>query len=499
MNQEVGIVKEIKDFLILLEGLPNVQVGEIVESESGVKCLVNNLLPDYVEVLQLTEGAVSPKQIFARTGKGVSILASKDLIGRTINPLAQPLDQLDPIPAANSQPTPLNQAAYGIEHREFIKEQFDTGITVIDTLIPIGKGQRELVVGDARSGKTSFLIDTIINQKHTGVICIYAIIGKPLGDVQQLMEKLPTADALKHSIIVAATSNDLPPLIHITPKAAMSLAEYFRSQGKDVLLILDDLGIHAKIYREISLLGNKSPGRESYPGDIFYQHAHILERAGNFNSSIGGGSITALPTMEINLNDLTTFVPTNLMAMTDGHLLFKASISNQGRRPAVDIGLSVSRVGRQTQNRVQNALSTRIRQVLAQADQLETVSRFSFDLPQATQVILRQKDFIMELIKQDSLSYIPKEIQTVLLALAFTSLSHQNSLGFIKTNHTNLIRAFYEDAMLSSISKSTFQLASDQALINQLENLINYIQGISQHNGGYQPANNSAKKIEKSS
>jgi F-type H+/Na+-transporting ATPase subunit alpha len=478
MIQEVGMVKEVRDFLMLLEGLPSVQVGEIIESDSSVKCLVNALLPESVEVLQLTTGAVTPRQIFARTGKNISISASPSLLGRTINPLGQVLDRLGPVEESNSKLIPLNKFAYGIEHREFIKEQFDTGITVIDTLIPVGKGQRELVVGDARSGKTSFLIDTIVNQKHTGVVCIYAIIGKPLGDVQQLIDKLNSTEAIKHTIIVAATSNDLPPLIHIAPKAAMAIAEYFSEQGKDVLLVLDDLGIHAKIYREISLLGNKPPGRESYPGDIFFQHAHILERAGNFNSTVGKGSITALPTIEINLNDLTTFVPTNLMAMTDGHLLFKASVSNQGRRPAVDIGLSVSRVGRQTQNRVQNSLSTRIRQVLAQADQLETVSRFSFELPKETQVVLRQKDLIMELIKQDSLSYIPKEIQTVLLSLPFTRLAQENSLDFIRKNRNNLIKAFYEDSMLSGISKSSFQLPSDQALIGQLENLINYIQGI---------------------
>jgi F-type H+-transporting ATPase subunit alpha len=497
MNQEVGIVKEVKDFLILLEGLPEVKVGEIVENESGVKCLVNTLLPNAVEVLQLTTGSVNPKQVFARTGRNVSIVASKNLLGRTINPLGEQLDRLGPIKISANETSDINKSAYGIEHREFIKEQFDTGTTLIDTLIPIGKGQRELVVGDARSGKTSFLIDVIVNQKHTNVICIYAIIGKPLGDVEQLISKLKTSHALEHTIIVAATSNDLPPLIHIAPKAAMSIAEYFSAQGKDVLLILDDLGIHAKIYREISLLGNRPPGRESYPGDIFYQHAHILERAGNFNQSVGNGSITALPTIEINLNDLTTFVPTNLMAMTDGHLLFRASISNQGRRPAVDIGLSVSRVGRQTQNRVQNALSTRIRQVLAKADQLETVSRFSFELPQETQVTLRQKDLIMELIKQDPLSYIPKEIQTVLLSLPFTKLAQENSLEFIRHNHNSIIKAFYDDSMLSSISKSSFQASSDQALINQLETLINYIQGIANRKLDHQISNETADKMEK--
>lgn len=499
MNQEVGIVKEIKDFLILLEGLPGAQVGEIIESESGIRCLINAILPDAVEVLQLTIGDVTPGQIFSRTGQNISINVSEGLLGKTINPLGENLDGVETAESQKTRSFPLNKEAYGIEHREFIKDQFDTGITVIDTLIPIGKGQRELVVGDARSGKTSFLVDTIVNQKHTGVICIYAIIGKPLGDVQQLIAKLKATEALQHTVIVAATSNDLPPLIHIAPKAAMAIAEYFASQGKDVLLVLDDLGIHAKIYREISLLGNKPPGRESYPGDIFYQHAHILERAGNFNSTVGNGSITALPTIEINLNDLTTFVPTNLMAMTDGHLLFKASVSNQGRRPAVDIGLSVSRVGRQTQNRVQNALSTRIRQVLAQADQLETVSRFSFELPQETQVTLRQKDLIMELIRQDSLSYIPKEIQTVLLSLPFTRLAQENSLDFIRKNRNSLIKAFYEDSMLSSISKSSFQLPSDQALIDQLANLINYVQGIANRKDGYQKAISNANDSKKSS
>ena len=345
-------------------------------------------------------------------------------------------------------------------------------------MIPLGKGQRELIIGDTHSGKISTIIDIIINQKQTGVICVLALIGKPSVSIKGLIDTLAINKALNYSVVVATSSSDPAPLIFLTPKAAFSVAEYFQKKGKDVLLIMDDIGIHAKIYREISLLGNKSPGRESYPGDIFYQHAHLLERAGNFLPEYGGGSITALPIIEINLTDFTTLIPTNLMSMTDGHLLFKSSLNSQGQSPAIDISLSVSRVGRQTQEALANLLSTKVRQVISEATDLETISKFSSELPPQTQLVLKRRDQIIELLKQDHLSAVPKQIQLILLALPFTTFLENKSRLFIEKYKNKLIEIFYDDPKLLPISKSVSTLKTDAELIKSLEKVVPYLNGL---------------------
>lgn len=363
----------------------------------------------------------------------------------------------------------LDQIAPGIETREFISTQFLTGITLIDTLLPIGRGQRELVIGDAHSGKTSVLLDAIINQKNTGVICVYASIGKPTVTVRNLIDALKANGALAYTVVVAASSADPAPLIYLAPKTAFTVAEFFQKKGRHVLLILNDMGIHAKIYREIGLLSNMPPGRESYPGDTFHQQAYLMERAGNFNSSAGGGSITALPVAELNLNDFTSLLPTNLMSMTDGHLLFKSSLYNQGRRPAVDIFLSVSRVGRQTQNPVLNLLSARVRRLLSQAQDLETVSRFSTELSPETQLILKRRILLEEVLKQESLTALPVPIQAILLSLPLTSFLQDKDRSFIDKYKKTLVQAFVKDPNLSKITKMVERLGSDEELIKLLE------------------------------
>lgn len=391
-------------------------------------------------------------------------------MGRAINPLGVPIDGKGLLTKLkNSLILELDKEAPGIESRQFITKQFLTGITLIDTLIPIGRGQRELVLGDAHSGKTGFLIDVIINQRNTGIICVIALVGKPSVVVKNLIDILKSNQALDYTVLVATSSSDPAPLIFLTPKTAFSVAEYFQKKGKDVLLILDDLGAHAKIYREIALLGNKSPGRESYPGDIFYQHAHLLERAGNFLPEYGGGSITALPVIELNLNDFTTLIPTNLMSMTDGHLLFKASLRSQGQTPAIDISLSVSRVGRQTQDPLSNLLSLRVRQVLSEAADMETISRFSTELPVQTQLILRRKDQIMEFLKQDPLTPTIQPIQVILLALPFTSNFSDKDRLFVEKYKRILAEAFLKNPQLTSITKLIPKLNSDEQLIKLLE------------------------------
>lgn len=469
-TQEVGYVVSSRDFLVHLDGFPTIRINDMVESDTGLRGWVNTIYENQVEVLMLDEGIIKPKQQFRKLPSRLGVPVGDFLLGRAINPMGVPIDGGGLLTKAKTaQNSELDQEAPGIESRQFIDQQFLTGMTIIDTLVPLGKGQRELVLGDAHSGKTGFLVDIVINQKNTGIICILALIGKPAVTVRNLIDTLRLNKALDYTVIIATSSSEPAPLIFLTPKTAFTIAEYFQKKGQDILLILDDLGSHAKIYREISLLSNKSPGRESYPGDMFYQHAHLLERAGKFLPQYGGGSITALPVIEINLSDFTTLVPTNLMSMTDGHLLFKAGLRAQGQTPAIDLSLSVSRVGRQTQDQMVNLLSTRIRQVLSQATDLETISRFSTELPPETQLILKRKDLIMEILKQDPLTAVPKQIQIILLALPFTTFLKDKNKKFIEKYKKIIIEAFLNSPSLMSITKVVGKLKTDEELIKLLE------------------------------
>lgn len=470
MSEEVGYVVANREFLVHLDGFPTIQISDMVETDTGLRGWVNSLASTSVEVLMLDEGKITPKQMFKKSPGRLGLFAGDFLLGRSINPLGVPIDGKGPLTKTrNSLFLELEQTAPGIESRKFITSQFLTGITLTDTLLPLGQGQRELIIGDAHSGKTEFLINLIVNQKNTGFICIYASIGKPTVAVRNLIDTLKANQALNYTVVVAASSSEPTPLIFLTPKAAFTVAEFFQRKGQNVLLILDDMGIHAKIYREISLLGNKPPGRESYPGDIFHQHAYLMERAGNFTASAGGGSITALPVIELNLNDFTGLIPTNLMSMTDGHLLFKSGLYNQGQRPAIDIFLSVSRVGRQTQTRLINLLSSRLRRLLSQAQDLETVSRFSGELSPDTQLILKRRGLIEEMLKQEPLTAMPIQIQAILLALSFTSFLQDKNSAFIEKYKKTLTNAFLQNPGLIKISKAVNRMKNDEELIKILE------------------------------
>lgn len=471
--EEVGYVNSSRDFLVYLDGMPNIRINDIVENSDGARGWINALLDDQVEVLMVDDARIIPGQMFKRVPERLSVNVGTFLMGRAINPLGVPVDGKGILTKSPDMKSfELEQPAPGISKREFISSQFLTGMALIDTLIPIGKGQRELIMGDAHSGKTSVLIDIIVNQRDTKTICIYASIGKPVSAVRNLIDVLRSNKALDYTIVIATSSSEPAPLIFLTPKTAFTVAEYFQRQGHDVLLILDDLGYHAKVYREIALLGDKSPGRESYPGDIFYQHGHLMERAGNFKKEAGGGSITALPVIELNLSDFTTLIPTNLMSMTDGHLLFKSGLHNQGQRPAVDISLSVSRVGRQTQETIQNQVSSKIRQLLSAAEELETVSRFSSELPFQTQLTLRQKRLVDEVLKQDPLTFIPKDIQLIMLALVFTSFLQDKDRYFLEKYKKTLIDAFQKDQDLLKITQSVPAMKTDKELIDTLETVV---------------------------
>lgn len=469
-QQEIGYVISSRDFLVRLNGFPTIRVNDMVISDNNLRGWVSSILENEIEVLMLDEGKILPKQKFNRLSARLEIAVGDFLLGRAIDPLGVPIDGKGLLAKTKtSEVLALDTEAPATQSREFISQQFLTGITLIDTLIPLGKGQRELVVGDAHSGKSSFLTDIVLNQKNAGVICILALIGKPAVTVRNLIDILRVNKVLDYTVVVATSSSEPAPLIYLTPKTALTIAERFQKKGKDVLVILDDLGSHAKIIREIALLSNRAPGRESYPGDIFYQHAHLLERAGKFRPEYGGGSITALPVAELHLNDLTTLIPTNLMSMTDGHLLFKASLHSQGQTPAVDISLSVSRVGRQTQSHLVNLLATRIKEVLSSATDLETISRFSAELPEQTQLILRRRDLIMEILKQDPLTLMPKQIQIILLTLPFTAFLQDKNRGFVEKYKPVITNAFLQHPALTPITEAVSKLNTDDELIKLLE------------------------------
>lgn len=475
-TKEIGFVKSVKNFLIYIDGLPSVRINDLLRSEEGVTAMVTALLPTEVEAWVLSPGKVRPGQTFSAETQKLSILIGEHLLGRAINPLGLLVDEKKQKnnAAPSGEVMEIEREALGISARQFITEQFVTGLSTIDLLVPIGKGQRELVVGDARSGKTAFVLDTIVNQKDKDVICVYALIGRSMAAVKSTMQILEEKGGLAHTVIVAGFSNDPLPLIFLTSKTAMTVAEYFRNKGKDVLLIMDDMGAHAKVYREISLLSNRFPGREAYPGDIFFQHASLLERAGNFSEVAGGGSITALPIIELDLNDFSSFIPTNLMSMTDGHLLFKSSIYNQGRRPAVDITLSVSRVGRQTQNGVQNRLATRVKQTLAAAEQLGSVTGFGGELPASTQLLLRQKGVIEELLSQPAWDSLTPAEQIVMLSLPYINFFADKDADFIVQNRGQLVAALRNNEEFKKLVEATVkQFKTDVELVEKLNTMDN--------------------------
>ena len=468
-RQEVGYAVSSRDFLVFLDGMPTVKINDLVVSESGKRGWVHSLLRNEVEVLMLDEGVISAGELFKRSDSRLSISMGEFLLGRAINPLGVALDGKRAAGTTGKEVrSELDRKAPNINMRKFIKDQFLTGITLIDSLIPLGKGQRELVVGDAHSGKTAFTIDLILNQKDANVVCIYASIGKPISQLKSILEVLKNTGAMEYCVVIAASSSEAAPLIYLTPQTAFTIAEYFQKNGRDVLLLLDDIGSHAKIYREISLLSGRNPGRESFPGDIFYQHSHLFERAGNFKDENGGGSITALPILEVNLSDFATFLPTNLVGMTDGHLLFNSNLRNQGTTPAIDIPLSVTRVGRQTQKRIQNLLSGKIRDLFAKSVELETISKFSAELPFQTRLILKQKEILDELLNQENGTRIPLASQIGLLGLTFTPLFLDKEIEMVKKSKDKILKAFAEDANLKAFLDKVEAFETWEEFVKQL-------------------------------
>lgn len=438
LKEEVGFTVSCQDYLFYLEGLPSAKINDILLSPTGKRAIVGNLYNEKVQGLMLETEKPVPGDIFKIDAAGIRIPLGQFLFGRTISPLGVPLDGKQVLPLDGPK-LEIETAALGIEHRELITERLETGFALVDTLLPLGKGQRELILGDARSGKSAFIIDTIAAQKGKNVICIYAAIGKSEIETKRVGMIIDAVGANQYTIVVAATGSSPAPLIMICPEVALSIAEYFRKRGRDVLVILDDLGVHAKFLREIGLLGRMIPGRESYPGGIFYAHSHLMERAGKFNQAAGSGTITLLPIIETDLENMTNLIPTNLMSQTDGHLLFSSSLSSQGQYPAIDWDRSVTRVGRQTLNALHKALSYKLRLVLAEYKELESLSRFEGELAAQTQTTIKQGQIITEFLRQENNDPIDTETQVILLSLIFSKFFDDKNLNFAKEKKKNLV------------------------------------------------------------
>jgi len=397
--EEIGTVIKVGDGICKIYGLSNAIFGEVIEFESGGKGIILDLDEDFVSVA-LLEGInlVLEQDIAKRTGKIFSIAVGDKLLGRVVNPIGQPLDGLGPIQTETV--FPIERTCPGIIDRSPVNQSLETGITVIDSMFPIGRGQRELFIGDRGTGKTALTIDTILHQKTQNVICIYVSIGHKQSNTARMNYLLEKNDALGYTIVVEASAKETPLYQFLAPYAGCAIGEYFMSQGKDVLIVYDDLSKHAIAYRELSLLLKRPPGREAYPGDIFYIHSRLLERAGKLSAANGSGSMTALPIIQTQEDDISGYIPTNLISITDGQIILDTGLFNSGIRPAVNIGLSVSRVGKVAQTKAMRDVSGSLRLELAQYYELLAFSQFGSELDKTSQKALDRGRRVIEILKQ---------------------------------------------------------------------------------------------------
>lgn len=411
---EVGTVLQVGDGIARLYGLSEAMSGELLEFPGGAYGMVLNLEEDNVACAILGDDRdIREGDLVRRTGRIVEVPVGDAMIGRVVNPLGQPLDGKGPIQADKSRPVEV--IAPGVIAREPVDTPLQTGIKAIDSMIPIGRGQRELIIGDRGTGKTAIAVDTIINQKGQDVICIYVAIGQKSSTVARIVQTLEERGAMDYSVIVSATASDAAPLQFLAPYSGCAIGEEFMWQGKDVLIIYDDLSKHAVAYRAMSLLIRRPPGREAFPGDVFYLHSRLLERAAKLSSKYGGGSITALPIIETQAGDVSAYIPTNVISITDGQIFLESDLFYAGFRPAVNAGLSVSRVGSKAQVRAMRQVAGRLRIDLAQYRELAAFAQFGSELDRATQARLNRGERLQELLKQPEASPMPVEEQVVVL------------------------------------------------------------------------------------
>src|SRR3954452_18474150 len=405
---EVGSIISIGDAIARVHGVDNAMAGEMLEFPHGVFGIALNLEEDSVGAVLLGEfREIKEGDPVRRTGRIISVPVGEELLGRVVNALGQPIDGKGPI--ATKQSSLIERLAPGVVDRQSVKEPLQTGLKAIDAMVPIGRGQRELIIGDRQTGKTAVALDAILNQKDTGVICIYNAIGQKQSTVAQVVRTLEEADAMRYTIVVAATAADPAPLLYIAPYSACTFGEFFRDSGRHALVVYDDLSKHAQAYREISLLLRRPPGREAYPGDVFYLHSRLLERAAKLNKELGAGSLTALPIIETQAGDLSAYIPTNVISITDGQIFLESDLFHQGVRPAINVGNSVSRVGGSAQGKAMRQVAGSLRLDLAQYRELAAFAQFGSDLDKATLNQLNRGRRLVEVLKQPQ--YQPHSVE----------------------------------------------------------------------------------------
>ena len=443
-SAEGGVVIASADGIVQVDGMDRAVYGEIVTFENGAKGMVESVDPSKLGVM-LFDGAesVGVGTLVTRSGKRAGIPVGDAFLGRVIDPLGEPIDGKGPIEAVGYNP--IEKQAPGILERQSVDTPLHTGILAIDSMFPIGRGQRELIIGDRQTGKTSIATDAILNQKDTGVLCIYVAIGQKASSIARVAEDLKKHGAMSYTTIVAATASDSAPLQYIAPYAGTALAEYFMAQGKSVLIVYDDLSKHAVAYRAISLLLRRSPGREAYPGDVFYLHSRLLERSCRMRDDLGGGSITALPIVETQAGDVSAYIPTNVISITDGQIFLESALFNAGNRPAVNVGLSVSRVGGAAQTKAMKKANANLRIELAQYKDMESFAQFSSDLDAETRRQLEHGKALMEMLKQPL--YQPKSDaeQVVILTLASHGMLDSLPTTEQRAKTTAFVRQFRAD------------------------------------------------------
>jgi F-type H+-transporting ATPase subunit alpha len=414
---EVGTVISVGDGIARVHGVENTMAGEMLEFPHGVYGIALNLEEESVGAVLLGDFTeISEGDTVKRTGKIISVPVGPELVGRVVNALGQPIDGKGPIVAKQSMP--IERLAPGVVDRSPVKEPMQTGLKAIDAMVPIGRGQRELIIGDRQTGKTAVAVDTIINQRGQDMICIYNAIGQKQSTIAQVVRTLEEAGAMEYTIVVAAGASDPAPLLYISPYSACTMAEYFRDSGQHALCIYDDLSKHAQAYREISLLLRRPPGREAYPGDVFYLHSRLLERAAKMRKELGGGSITALPIIETQAGDLSAYIPTNVISITDGQIFLESDLFHQGVRPAINVGNSVSRVGGSAQIKAMRQVAGTLRLDLAQYRELAAFAQFGSDLDKATLNQLNRGRRLVEVLKQPQYQPLPVEKQVAIIYAA---------------------------------------------------------------------------------
>ena len=469
---EVGTVISVGDGIARIHGLEKVMSGELIELPHGISGMALNLEEDQVGCVLLGEAfEIKEGDLVKRTREITSVPVGEALVGRVVNALGSPLDGKGSI--AHEALNPVERIAPGIVDREPVKQPLQTGIKAIDSMIPIGRGQRELIIGDRQTGKTAVAIDTIINQKGGDVICIYVAIGQKQSTVAQVVKTLTHYDAMDYTIVVSASASDPAPMQYIAPYAGCAMGEYFRDRGKHVLCIYDDLSKHAAAYREISLLLRRPPGREAYPGDVFYLHSRLLERAAKLSEARGGGSLTALPVIETQAGDVSAYIPTNVISITDGQIYLESDLFNSGIRPAINVGLSVSRVGGNAQIKAMRQVAGTLRLDLAQYRSLAAFAQFGSDLDKTSQNQLARGQRLVEILKQGQYRPMPVEKQAVSIYAATSGYLdtlevseclpfEDGLLRFMDNSHPEIWKQVREKRQLDDSVKAELKKALDE-------------------------------------